>query len=111
MSIAVAHLVDNAVKFSPNGGEVSVSCSVDPAQRLAVVAISDRGLGIAAVDLARIFTRFGRIVTPENSAIAGTGLGLYLARDTVRRHGGEITAESSPGDGSTFTVTLPLLDT
>jgi signal transduction histidine kinase len=110
VSIAVAHLVDNAVKFSPNGGEVLVSCSVDASQRLAVVAIRDQGLGIAAADLPRIFTRFGRIVTPENSAIAGTGLGLYLARDTVRRHGGEITAESSPGEGSTFTVTLPLLD-
>jgi signal transduction histidine kinase len=110
ISIAIAHLVDNAVKFSPNGGEVSVRCSVDGSQRLAAVAIRDGGLGIAEADLPRIFTRFGRIVTAENSAIAGTGLGLYLARDTVRRNGGEITVESSPGKGSTFTVTLPLLD-
>jgi signal transduction histidine kinase len=108
LSIAIAHLVDNAVKFSPEGGEVEVHCLAEGS--LAVLSVRDQGLGIAAADLPRIFTRFGRIVTPENSAIAGTGLGLYLARDTVRRHGGDITVESRPGAGSVFTVTLPLLD-
>jgi signal transduction histidine kinase len=110
MSIAVAHLVDNALKFSPGGGEVTVRCLADAERGVAVVSVRDRGLGIAAADLPRIFSRFGRIVTPENSAIAGTGLGLHLARDTVRRHGGDITVESAPGEGSTFTLTLPLLD-
>lgn len=109
VSIALAHLVDNALKFSPDGGEVVVRCAADADRGLAVVSVRDQGLGIAAADLSRIFTRFGRIVTPENSAIAGTGLGLYLARDTVRRHGGDIAVESAPGTGSTFTVTLPLL--
>jgi signal transduction histidine kinase len=106
LSIAVANLVDNAVKFSPSGGEITVRCAVVGEE--AVVSVRDHGLGIAAADMGRIFTRFGRIVTPENSAIAGAGLGLYLARDTVRRHGGDITVESTPGDGSTFTVTLPV---
>jgi len=110
ISIAIAQLVDNAVKFSPEGGEVAVRCAADAERGLAVVSVRDHGLGIAADDLSRIFTRFGRIVTSENSAIAGTGLGLYLARDTVRRHGGDIAVESEPGRGSTFTVTLPLLD-
>ncbi len=110
LSIALSNLVDNAVKFSPGGGEVAVRCRADRERGVAVVAVSDKGLGIAAEDLPRIFTRFGRIVTPENSAIAGTGLGLYLARDTVRRHGGDIAAESAPGEGSVFTVTLPLLE-
>jgi len=110
LSIAIASLVDNAVKFSPAGGEVVVRCTRDEAAGLAVVSVRDSGLGIAPGDLPRIFTRFGRIVTPENSAIAGTGLGLYLARDTVRRHGGDITVESVPAQGSTFTVTLPLLE-
>jgi signal transduction histidine kinase len=108
ISIALSHLVDNAVKFSPQGGEVSVRCAVEGTQ--AVVEVRDHGLGIADADLPRIFTRFGRIVTPENSAIAGTGLGLYLARETVRRHGGDIAVESQPGEGSIFTITLPLLD-
>jgi signal transduction histidine kinase len=110
LSIALANLVDNAVKFSPDGGEVSVRCAVDGDRRVALVSVRDGGLGIASIDLPRIFTRFGRIVTPENSAIAGTGLGLYLARDTVRRHDGDIDVESESGQGSTFTVTLPLFD-
>jgi signal transduction histidine kinase len=106
LSIAIAQLVDNAVKFSPDGGEVSVCCAV--AGDAATVTVRDHGLGIAAADMPRIFTRFGRIVTPENSAIDGTGLGLYLARDIVRRHGGDIAVESVPGEGSVFTVSLPL---
>jgi signal transduction histidine kinase len=109
LSIAVANLIDNALKFSPSGGEVRVACSVDALRGEAAVSVSDHGLGIAAEDLDRIFTRFGRIVTPENSAISGAGLGLYLARETLRRHGGDITVESAPGAGSTFRATLPLL--
>jgi signal transduction histidine kinase len=109
LSIALANLVDNAVKFSPGGGEIAVRCAPDPVNRLGVVTVSDHGLGIAEEDLERIFTRFGRIVTRENSAIAGAGLGLYLARETLRRHGGDITVESQLGDGSTFVATLPLL--
>ncbi|HXA28978.1 MAG TPA: ATP-binding protein [Candidatus Angelobacter sp.] len=91
-------------------GEVAVRCAADDERRVALVSVRDGGLGIAADDLPRIFTRFGRIVTPENSAIAGTGLGLYLARDTVRRHRGDIAVDSRLGEGSTFTITLPLLD-
>ncbi len=109
LSIALANLVDNALKFSPSGGEVRVVCSVDASRGEASVSVSDHGLGIAAEDMDRIFTRFGRIVTPENSAISGAGLGLYLARETLRRHGGDITVESLPGSGSTFRATLPLL--
>lgn len=110
VGIAIAHLVDNALKFSPHGGEVVVRCVADRERGVAVISVRDHGLGIAPGDVGRIFTRFGRIVTPENSAIAGTGLGLYLSRDTVRRHGGDIAVESVPGQGSTFTLTLPLLD-
>jgi len=110
LTIALAHLVDNAVKFSPEGGEIAVRCTVDEGRRVVAVSIRDPGLGIAPADLSRIFTRFGRIVTPENSAIGGSGLGLYLARDTVRRHGGDIVVDSEPAVGSTFTVTLPLPD-
>jgi signal transduction histidine kinase len=109
LSIALANLVDNALKFSPSGGEVRVVCSVDASRGEARVSVRDHGLGIAAEDMERIFTRFGRIVTPENSAISGAGLGLYLARETLRRHGGDITVESLPGSGSTFRATLPLL--
>ncbi len=68
----------------------------------------DQGLGIAREDLPRLFTPFGRIVTPENAHIGGTGLGLYLSREVVRQHEGDVLVESAPGRGSRFTVTLPL---
>jgi two-component system sensor histidine kinase BaeS len=71
------------------------------------VDISDQGLGIAPADMGRLFTRFGRIVTTANEGIGGTGLGLYLCRELVRRLGGDITATSVEGEGSTFTVRLP----
>jgi signal transduction histidine kinase len=102
----VANLVSNAVKYSPGGGEVHCSVAVDHDR--AVVRVTDHGIGIAAADLPRLFTRFGRVVTPENSHIAGTGLGLYLARELARMHGGDISVASEQGEGSTFTMWLPL---
>ena len=102
----LVNLVGNAVKYSPSGGEVR--CTVATAAGMALVRVSDRGIGIAAEDLPRLFTRFGRVVTPQNSHIAGTGLGLYLARELARMHGGDITVESRAGIGSTFTFTMPL---
>jgi PAS domain S-box-containing protein len=106
LETAVKNLLDNALKYSPNGGEVECSVAVEGAR--AVVSVRDQGLGIAADDMSRLFTRFGRIVTAENSHIPGTGLGLYLARELVRMQGGDITATSAPGEGSVFTLWLPL---
>jgi signal transduction histidine kinase len=102
----ITNLVDNAIKYSPDGGLVRVS--VSRVGNLARVTVSDQGLGIAENDLARLFTRFGRLVTPENSHIPGTGLGLYLSRQLARMHGGDISVATRPGAGSTFTLTLPL---
>jgi signal transduction histidine kinase len=106
LATAITNLLDNALKYSPHGGDVD--CTVSTEQGRAIVAVRDRGLGISAADMARLFTRFGRIVTAENSHILGTGLGLYLARELVRMQGGDITATSTPGEGSTFTLWLPL---
>jgi signal transduction histidine kinase len=102
----LANLVGNAVKYSPGGGEIR--CSVAAEGERAVVRVRDRGIGIADADLPRLFTRFGRVVTPENSHIPGTGLGLYLARELARMHGGDIEVSSQVGEGSTFTLWLPL---
>jgi PAS domain S-box-containing protein len=106
LGMVVANLVHNALKYSPSGGEVRVSAS-RAADGRAQVTVADQGVGIAAEDLDRLFTRFGRIVTPETAGIQGTGLGLYLARDLARRHGGDVGVTSEPGRGSTFTLTLP----
>ena len=106
VSTIVANLLTNAVKYSPQGGEVRCTVSVDG--RMASLSVADQGLGISESDLPRLFTRFGRILTPENRAIAGTGLGLHLSRQLARQHGGDIQATSQVGVGSTFTLTLPV---
>jgi signal transduction histidine kinase len=69
--------------------------------------VQDQGVGIDAADMPRLFTRFGRIATAATSHLPGTGLGLYLSRELARLHGGDITVESKPGQGSTFTLRLP----
>ena len=100
------NLLDNAVKFSPNGGEIS--CHATVSQGIASVAVIDHGLGIPPEQMHRLFTRFSRLVTAENSHISGTGLGLYLSRELARLHGGDITARSTPGGGASFALTLPV---
>ena len=102
----VANLVDNAVKYSPAGGPVRCRVARDRGQ--ALVSVEDRGIGLAPEAIEMLFTRFGRVVTPENSHISGTGLGLYLSREIARRHGGDILVESAAGRGSLFTLRLPL---
>lgn len=104
----IRNLLDNAVRYSPAGGRISVAVRRDG--DAGEVAVSDQGIGIAAADMPRLFERFGRIVTPENSHIAGTGLGLNLSRELARLHGGDIAAESEEGAGSTFRLRLPLAE-
>ena len=105
----VSNLVSNAIKYSPEGGEVEV----DVVNRggIARVSVKDQGVGIAKEDLPILFTRFGRVSTPETDHLPGTGLGLYLGRQLARLHGGEITVGSEPGRGSTFTLHLPVSET
>jgi signal transduction histidine kinase len=102
----LVNLLANAVKYSPAGGEVR--CMVRGGEGLAVITVSDQGIGIEAGDMARLFTRFTRVVRGADSEIPGTGLGLYIARQLARHHGGDIVAASRRGVGSSFTVTLPL---
>jgi signal transduction histidine kinase len=102
----VSNLVSNAIKYSPSGG--AIECELTARGGIARVAVKDSGVGIAKEDLPILFTRFGRVSTPQTDHLSGTGLGLYLGRQLARLHGGEITVESSPGKGSTFTLHLPL---
>jgi signal transduction histidine kinase len=102
----LTNLLDNAVKYSPEGEEVR--CTLRRQGAMAAVEVSDHGVGIAQGDQPRLFTRFGRIATTANRSIPGTGLGLYISRELARRHGGDITVASREGEGSTFTLTLPL---
>ncbi|HLQ61434.1 MAG TPA: HAMP domain-containing sensor histidine kinase, partial [Candidatus Acidoferrales bacterium] len=102
----ITNLISNAIKYSPHGGEVV--CRVGRERRLGKVEVIDKGVGIPAADMTRLFTRFGRIDQPETRSIQGTGLGLYLSRELARLHGGDVTARSQPGHGSTFTLLVPV---
>ena len=102
----VGNLVHNALKYSPGGQPVLVDLLVDDDD--AVLRVTDHGIGIDPADMARLFTRFGRIVNSRNSHIPGTGLGLYLARELARMHGGDIGVTSTPRVGSVFSLSLPL---
>lgn len=106
ITLAMHNLVGNALKYTPDGGRVTIGVEVD--NRLVSVSISDTGIGISADDAERIFERFYRAKDPRVAKITGTGLGLTLAREVVRMHGGDITVESQIDQGSTFTMTLPL---
>lgn len=104
LEIVVNNLVDNAIKYSPRGGDVIITLSTDGA--LARVKVNDQGVGIAADGVSRLFVRFSRLGQPAD--VPGTGLGLYLARELARLHGGDISVSSTPGQGSEFTLSLPL---
>jgi len=99
----ISNLVDNAIKYTPSGGEVALS--VESANGSVITSVSDSGIGINEKDLPRIFERFYRAEASRSTQ--GNGLGLSLAQSIVKAHGGEIHVESQPGKGSTFAVTLP----
>jgi signal transduction histidine kinase len=103
----VSNLLENAIKYSPNGGPIR--CVVSIVDRVATLRVADGGVGIASEDLPRLFNRFERIDNRETSHVGGTGLGLYLSRELARQHGGDIQVESRVHAGSTFTLTLPLV--
>ena len=101
------NLVDNAIKFTPAGGVVSLS--LDNTDGAARVRVADTGIGVALEDQKRIFERFYQADrSRQGGNRRGAGLGLAIARQVVLAHGGQILVNSTPGKGSTFTVTLPL---
>ena len=106
MAQVVDNLLSNAVKYTPAGGSVLVSLGVDGAR--VELAVADTGIGIAAADRARLFTRFFRARQAEERSIQGVGLGLSITRTIVESHGGRIEVESEVGRGSVFRVRIPL---
>lgn len=102
----LSNLLSNAVKYSPEGCDIQVSVELHPEH--ALVVVRDCGTGIPEDKLPRIFDRFYRTPDASQSRVEGLGLGLYVAREIVTAHGGDIWAESIPGEGSSFLVRLPL---
>ena len=101
---AFSNLLANAIKYSPGGSRIEVAAH--PEADHVIVSIDDQGIGIPAADLAQIFERYAR--GSNVSGIVGTGIGLYLVKMVVDLHGGRVAVESTEGQGSRFTVRLPL---
>jgi signal transduction histidine kinase len=99
------NVITNAIKYSPEG--TLITCTVACVGDHAEVRVRDEGPGIAPADLDRLFRRFGRVGDVKMNP-AGVGLGLFLSRQLARLHGGDLTAVSGKGQGSTFTLTLPI---
>jgi diguanylate cyclase (GGDEF)-like protein len=103
----LTNLIGNAIKYSPDGGQIHVDVRPETATGMVVISITDQGMGIDADQLDRIFERFYRIERAETRGIGGTGLGLFISRYLAELHGGRLWAESEPACGSTFHLTLP----
>ena len=104
----VANLLSNALRYTEEGGEVTLAVWLYDGE--AVLEVSDTGIGIAPDDLRHIYTRFWRGDRSRSRATGGTGIGLAIVRELVLAHDGRIDCESAPGRGSSFRVTLPALD-
>ena len=105
MTQVLDNILNNAIKYSPDGGEIRVGMKTTDAQL--IISISDEGLGIPKKDLPRIFDRFYRVDKARSRAQGGTGLGLAIAKEIIKQHNGFIWAKSEYGKGSTFTIVLP----
>jgi two-component system sensor histidine kinase BaeS len=102
----LANLLSNALRYTDPGGRVTVH--VAPADGHAELDVRDSGIGIAQADLQHVFTRFWRGERSRSRATGGAGIGLSIVRELARAHGGDVTVESVPGEGSLFRVILPL---
>ncbi len=103
---AIANLVDNAIKYTSASGSVTIHAYQQKGNQY--IAVRDTGLGIAPTDQARLFERFYRARRQETLNIKGTGLGLAIVKSIVQQHGGDVAVESRLGEGSTFTLHIPI---
>jgi two-component system phosphate regulon sensor histidine kinase PhoR len=101
----IENLLDNSLKYTPEGGQVTIMLLSEPEE--AVVVVEDNGVGIPPQDLSRVFERFYRVDKTRSRKLGGTGLGLAIVKHIVSAHGGRVWAESEPGRGSSFYFTLP----
>ncbi len=106
---ALLVLINNAIKFSPAGENIVIHITVDADQRYGTISVIDKGCGIAKEHHEKIFERLFQTNTLHVGSNAGLGLGLFICREIVTLHKGEITLESSPGKGSKFSLKFPYI--
>jgi len=107
MEQAIVNLVDNAVKYNPEGCSVSVDAVHDPGKKQVKIRVEDSGSGIDKVHLPKLFNRFYRVDKGRSRNQGGTGLGLAIVKHIVQYHNGRIEVDSTKGKGTCFTITLP----
>ncbi|HSZ57063.1 MAG TPA: ATP-binding protein, partial [Tepidisphaeraceae bacterium] len=105
---AASNLIDNAIKYTPDRGEIRVSVGVER-DEFVVIEVADNGIGIPPKDLSRIFERFYRVDRSRSREMGGTGLGLSIVKHVAQVHGGTIDVSSTPGVGSKFRLRIPVL--
>ena len=108
LGIAVHNLIENAVRYSPEDTRVDVT--VDTSHENLLISVTDQGAGISEEDQKRIFERFYRVDPARSRQTGGTGLGLSIVKHVMAQHGGMVTVDSTLGEGSTFTLSLPLAE-
>jgi signal transduction histidine kinase len=103
----LTNLLGNAIKFTPEGGRITIS--FEQKNNMIAISVTDTGIGIKKEDFPKLFTKFGRLDTSFSgiSQVPGTGLGLFICKKIVELSGGTVSVDSTPGVGSTFTFTLP----
>ena len=101
----IQNLLSNAVKYSPGGGKVTIRAAHHSPEQL-VVAVTDEGIGIPTDQVGKLFQKFSRVDSPLSKEIKGSGLGLWICREIIKAHGGQIWVESQVGKGSTFAFTV-----
>ena len=108
LTAVLANLLENAVKYSPQGGRITVAAVEEGDRGRVVLSVADEGIGIAPEDCAEVFTSFYRISRPETENIHGSGLGLYIVEALTEMLDGKVWIDSVLDEGSTFFVALPL---
>lgn len=106
MEIIFNNLISNAVKYNKQGGRVDCNITRNNSKGV-VISVSDTGIGLSEEEIQRIFEEFYRVKNPETKSISGSGLGLSIMKKIVEMYNGHVDVKSTPGKGSTFTVTLP----
>jgi signal transduction histidine kinase len=105
MGLVFANMLDNAVKYTPNGGRIDFSLSQE--QGAIKIVVQDSGIGIPKSQKNRLFTKFFRAENAVGVQTSGTGLGLYMVKKIIDRHGGKIVFDSTEGQGTSFIITIP----
>lgn len=106
IQMAIDNLISNAIKYTPDQGNITIAIRTTKAH--AFLEVTDTGIGIAKHDISALFQKFNRLNNPASSTVNGSGLGLYLAQSVVKLHSGDISVRSRLGEGTRFTIKLPL---